>query len=178
VAPPPPANVPLKPVSSTPASTSQPSSKTGTSVVKSAPPKETARITVKPNLPPTSVRPGGNFPATKAAGGTVPIVVAAAGAAIAAKAAAKPASSSTPATTIVNAGSVTARVVTAKPVQGNAIPGKAVPGTVAPAVAETETSPQFQQEESTTLTTVLAGVLALLTWGTAGVLIASYLALI
>jgi methylthioribose-1-phosphate isomerase len=37
---------------------------------------------------------------------------------------------------------------------------------------------QFQEEGSTVLTTALAGALALLTWGTAGVLIASYLALI
>jgi hypothetical protein len=158
-----------------PAVPSEASAKTGTSIVKSAPPKETSRITVKPNLPPTSVRPGGNFPASKPAGGTVPIVVAAAGAAIAAKAATKPA------TTVVKPGSVTARVVTGKPPHGGVIPGlgvgAAAPGAAAPAAAETQ-APVPYQEESTTLTTALAFALAVLTWGTAGVLIASYLALI
>jgi hypothetical protein len=33
----------------------------------------------------------------------------------------------------------------------------------------------FDEERSTTLTTALAGVLAVLTWGTAGILVASYL---
>jgi len=160
--------VPLKPASSTPASTSEPSSKTGTSIVKTAPPKETARITVKPNLPATAVRAGGNFPIAKPAGGAVPVAVAAAGAAVAATAMAKPVAGSKPATTIVKTGTPTARVAAVKPVSGTAVP---VPGMAA-------TSTQFQEEGSTTLTTVLAGVLALLTWGTAGVLIASYLALI
>jgi hypothetical protein len=167
----------LKPVSSTPASTPGPNGKTGTSIVKSAPPKETARITVKPNLPPSAVRPGGNFPATKAAGGTVPIVVAAAGAAIAAKAGAKPAPGvpgGKPATTIVKAGGVTARVVMPKPGMATAATGTPIAGAAAPVVAETST--QYAEEGSTLLTTALAGVLALLTWGTAAVLIASYLA--
>ena len=162
-------------VSSTPASISGPNSKTGTAVVKTAPPKETARITVKPNVPPAAVRVGGNFPIAKSSAGTVPIVVAAAGAAIAAKAATKPA------TTVVKPGSVTARVVTGKPPHGGVIPGlgvgAAAPGAAAPAAAETQ-APVPYQEESTTLTTALAFALAVLTWGTAGVLIASYLALI
>ena len=168
---PPPGNVPLKPASSIPASIPEPSSKTGTSIVKTAPPKETARITVKPNLPPAPVRAAGNFPVAKPAGGAVPVVAAAAGAAVgaavAAKAFAKPGvASSKPATTIVKTGSPTARVAAVKPVSGVAAPVVAVAPT------------QFQEEGSTTLTTVLAGLLALLTWGTAGVLLASYFALI
>jgi hypothetical protein len=173
VAPPPPGNVPLKPVVSTPASTFEAGSKTGTSIVKTAPPKQTARITVKPNLPATAVRAGGNFPIAKATvAGAVPVVAAAAaGAAVAVKAVAKPVAASKPATTIVKTGVPTARAATVKPVSGTVAP-------VAPAVAvaAVATSTQFQDEGSTTLTTVLAGVLALLTWGTAGVLIASYLA--
>jgi len=157
-------NVPLKPVSSTPASILQPSSKkTGTAVVKTAPPKETARITVKPNLPPAAVRAGGNFPTAKPAAGAVPVAAAAAavaGTAVAVKA------STTPATTVVKTGAATARVAIAKPALG----------TAAPAVVAAP-STQFQEEEaSTVLTTVLAGVLAVLTWGTAAILIASYLA--
>jgi hypothetical protein len=160
--------VPLKPVSSTPATPLAPNAKTGTSVVKAAPPKETARITVKPNLPATAVRAGGNFPVAKPAG-TVPVVAAAAaGAAVAATAAAKPVASSKPATTIVKTGAATARAATVKAVS---TPASSAPVTVA-------SSNQYQEEGSTTLTTILAGVLALLTWGTAGVLIASYLALI
>jgi hypothetical protein len=166
---PPQGNVPLRPVFSTPASIPQPGSKTGTSIVKTAPPKETARITVKPNLPAAAVRAPGNFPVAKPAAGAVPAVAAAAGAgaAVAAKAVAKPMAASTkPATTIVKTGATTARAAIAKP---------ATSGTMAPAVAVTST-PFPQEEGSTTLTTVLAGLLAVLTWGTAGVLIASYLA--
>jgi methylthioribose-1-phosphate isomerase len=81
---------------------------------------------------------------------------------------AKPVAGSKPATTIVKTGATTARAAAVKVVSGTAVP--------VPAMAATST--QFQEEGSTTLTTVLAGVLALLTWGTAGVLIASYLALI
>jgi len=165
--------VPLKPVSSTPAaSASEPSSKSGTTIVKSAPPKETARITVKPNLPAAPVRAGGNFPTAKPAVGAAPVVAATAagtaivGAAVAAKAVAKPAGSSKPATTIVKSG--TAKVVAAPTVKP----------TSASVPVPVMTSAQFHEEGSTTLTTVLAAVLALLTWGTAGVLIASYLALI
>jgi hypothetical protein len=163
VTPPPYGGVPLKPASSTPAASPDPSSKSGTSIVKSAPPKETARITVKPNLPPTAVRAGGNFPTAKPVVGAVPVVAAAAGAAVVAKTVAKPTSASKPATTIVKTGTTKAAGPTVKP-------------TAAPAMVATST--QFQEEGSTTLTTVLAGVLAVLTWGTAGVLIASYLALI
>jgi hypothetical protein len=170
---------PLKPASSVPASIPQPSgksetAKSGTTIVKSAPPKETARITVKPNLPPTAVRAGGNFPTAKPAAGAVPVAAVAgavvAGAAVVAKAAvakpavAKPGSGSKPATTIVKTG--TAKVA----------PTAVKSAAAAPAVAATST--QFQEEGSTTLTTALAGALALLTWATAGVLIASYLALI
>jgi len=102
--------------------------------------------------------------------GAVPVVAAAAaGAAVAVKAVAKPVAASKPATTIVKTGVPTARAAAVKPVSGTVAPA-------APAVAAVATSTQFQDEGSTTLTTVLAGVLALLTWGTAGVLIASYLA--
>jgi hypothetical protein len=163
--------VPLKPVSATPAaSASEPSSKSGTTIVKSAPPKETARITVKPNLPASPVRAGGNFPTATPAGGAVPAVATTAaatavvGTAVAAKAVAKPVASSKPATTIVKGGA--AKVVATPTVRSTAVPVPVM------------TSAQFHEEGSTTLTTVLAGVLALLTWGTAGVLIASYLALI
>jgi hypothetical protein len=154
----------LKPAASTPAVAPQPNNKTGTSIVKTPPPKETARITVKPNLPTAAVRAGGNFPVAKAAAGAAPVVVAAAGAAVAAKAVAKPAVVSKPATTIVKTGTtkVTPGTVKTSPSSG----GVGTPSTV------------YEEEGSTTLTTVLAGVLALLTWGTAGVLIASYLALI
>jgi hypothetical protein len=70
-----------------------------------------------------------------------------------------------PATTIIKSGGATARVATAKPVTAS---------TASTAAA----APHYEEEGSTMLTTVLAGALALLTWGTAGVLIASYLALI
>ena len=160
----------MKPLSAVPAPVPQPGSKTGTSIVKSAPPKETARITVKPNLPATAVRAAGNFPVAKAAAGAVPVAaVAAAGAAVVAKPVAKPAvAGAKPATTIVK----------------TAAAPKVAAASIKPAVAGTAAVPvpampaQFQEEGSTTLTTVLAAVLALLTWGTAGVLIASYLALI
>lgn len=161
IGPPPPANVPLKPTSSTPASVPEANSKTGTSVVKAAPPKETARITVKPNLPPAAVRAAGNFPIAKPVEGAVAGEVAAAGAVVAAKGV-----GAKPATTIVKTGTTKVASPMVKPAV------KAV----APAVAEMST--QYQEEGSTTLTTVLALLLALLTWGTAGVLIASYFALI
>lgn len=151
--------MPLKPVSTSPAVLPAQNPKTGTSVVKSAPPKETARITVKPSLPGAPVRAGANFPVAKVAAGTVPVVAAAAaGAAVAAKPV-----SAKPATTIIKSGGTTARATAFKPTA------------VTPTAA---TSTEFQEEGSTTLTTALAGVLAVLTWGTAGVLIASYLALI
>jgi predicted RecA/RadA family phage recombinase len=164
VAPPSPVNVPLKPVVSVPASAPEVNTKTGTSIVKTPPPKETARITVKPNLPTPAVRPVGNIPVAKPApvgmGGAVPVAAAAvAGAAIAPKPAGKPA------TTIVKGVATAPRPA-----------ATVVKPTTAPAVATSPT--QFQEEGSTTLTTVLAGLLAVLTWGTAGVLLASYYQLI
>jgi hypothetical protein len=169
--------VPLKPAASIPAATSEPSSKSGTTIVKSAPPKETARITVKPNLPQAAVRAGGNFPTAKpvVAGATPVVAAAAVGAAVGAAAAAapkpvaKPAASSKPATTIVKAAGAKVVATPAKPMTATA---------ASPAPATSPIAPSYQDEPSTTLTTVLAGVLAVLTWGTAGVLIASYLALI
>jgi len=137
-------------MASTPAVPRDPNSKTGTSVVKSAPPKETARITVKPNLPTVAPRAGGgNLPGVGA--GAAP--------------AAKPVAATKPATTIVKTGVQPARAAVVKPAV-----------TAAPAVAAAPAP--FQEEASTTLTTVLAALLALLTWGTAGVLIASYYQLI
>jgi hypothetical protein len=96
----------------------------------------------------------GNFPVAKVAG----VAAVAAGGAVAARAV----SAQKPATTIVKAAGA-GKVAVAKPA---AMPVAA------------STAPQYVEEGSTTLTTVLAGLLALLTWGTAGVLIASYLALI
>jgi hypothetical protein len=144
--------------------------------VKSAPPKETARITVKPNLPATAVRAGGNFPTAKPAAGATPVAVAAAAGAVAgavaAKAVAKPSGGSKPATTIVKAGTGTAKVVAApRPVAASTSASGGVPVPEMPAT-------QYQEEGSTMVTTVLAGVLAFVTWGTAGVLFASYFGMI
>jgi hypothetical protein len=152
-----------------------PAGKTGTSVIKSAPPKETARITVKPNLPNSPVRAVGNVPTAKpvAAGGAGPVVAAAAaGAAVGAigaapatvpvKPSAKPTVATKPATTIIKSGGAT----TAKP----AVNKPAV------AVASTSSSSAYEEPENTMVTTIVAGVLAVLTWGTAGVLIASLMA--
>jgi hypothetical protein len=143
-----PGNVPLKPS----ASTLAPVPETGASAAKSAPPKETARITVKPNLPPTAVRAGGNFPVAKPVAGAVPVAPGA-----------KPPGGGKPATTVVKTGTTKITAAAVKP-------------TAARAVAATST--EFQEEPSTTLTTALAAVLALLTWGTAGVLLISYFDLI
>jgi hypothetical protein len=153
--------VPLKPASTTPASVPEPGSKTGTSVVKAAPPKETARITVKPNLPPTAVRTAVNFPIAKPAEGAVVAGVAAAGAVVAAKGV-----GAKPATTIVKTGTTKVASPAVRPAVTTATPAFA------------ETSSQYQEEGSTTLTTALAGLLVVLTWGTATVLILSYLAYI
>jgi hypothetical protein len=156
-------------MAATPAKALEGNPKTGTSIVKSAPPKETARITVKPNLP-VAVKPVGNIPTAKPTVGAVPVVAAAAGAAVAAGAvamAAKPSVGGKPATTIVKGSGAKVAVAAPKPVVASA-------GTA----AVPTTSAQFQEEGSTTLTTALAGVLAALTWGTATVLILSYLAII
>ena len=155
-----PGAVPMKPASSTPASATEPNSKSGTTIVKSAPPKETARITVKPNLPGSPVRAGSNFPVAKPAG-AVPVAVAA-GAAVGAAVVAK-AVGSKPATTIVKTGTTKVTSPTVRSASGS---------------SAGVSSTQFQEEGSTTLTTALALALALLTWGTAGVLLASYFALI
>jgi hypothetical protein len=168
VTPPPSGATPLKPVLATPAAPSEVNAKSGTTVVKTPPPKETARITVKPNLPPQPVRAGSNFPQAKpAAPGAVPVAAAVAGAAVGAamvaKAVAKP--TAKPATTIVKAGG--AKVA--------ATPVKAVASSApTPSVAAAPSA--YQEDVSTTLTTGLAGALAVLTWGTAGVLFASLMA--
>jgi hypothetical protein len=131
--------------------------KTGTTVVKSAPPKETARITVKPNLPASPARPGNIAPAA----GAVPVAAVAAGAAVVAGAVAaaapKPVAKGTkPATTIVKTGTTKVPTPSVKPAVVAA--GGAV--AAAPAMA-------YEEEGSTTLTTVLSGALAVMTWGTA-----------
>jgi hypothetical protein len=107
-----------------------PQTKSGTSVIKTAPPKETARITVKPSLPASatpSVKPVA-VPAGEAAA-----VGAAAGA------------------VAVKAGEAKPKVVATAPA--------AVP---VPAMRFPEES-----EASTLYTTIAAGALAVLTWGTA-----------
>jgi hypothetical protein len=160
----------LKPAASVPAPTPEANAKTGTTIVKSAPPKETARITVKPNLPVAAPVRAGNIPTAKpaVAPGTVPVAAMAAGAAVAAGAAAvagapKPVAKGTkPATTIVKTGTTKVPTPSVKPAAVAA--GGAV--VAAPAVA-------YEEEASTTLTTALSAALALVTWGTAGVLFAS-----
>jgi hypothetical protein len=125
--------VPLKPAAAVPVVLPQGDKRTGTTAVKNAPPKETARITVKPSLPnrgtatPTVAKP------VVAAGAAAAATVAAAGVA----SAPKPKPAGTP-------------------------PVAIMPGA-------------FEEEKSTTLTTSLAGVMAVLTWGTAALLLASYL---
>jgi hypothetical protein len=152
---------PLRPVASVSAAPQEVNAKTGTSIVKTAPPKETARITVKPNLPASPARVG-NFQGGKPVAVGVPVAAAAVVGAVA------PAKGSVkPATTIVKTGTTKVAPVSVKTVAAAGDAG-AVP---VPAM-------QFQEETSTTLTTVLAGVLAVLTWGTAAVLAASYLGMI
>jgi hypothetical protein len=116
------------------------SKKSGTAVVKNAPPKETARIAVKPNFgnKPVSAKPVGPAP------DTAPVAMAAGVAGVAA---------------------------------GVAAAGSKPKVAVAPAASGPVPVPAMTYEEpvSTTLTTALAGVLALLTWSTAGLLFASYL---
>jgi hypothetical protein len=106
-------------------------SKSGTSVIKAAPPKETARITVKPSLPTSSpARPGS---------GTTPVVAAAAGAAAAVAA---------------------VKATEAKPASKPA------------AAVQPSNVVQYREESegSTLITTIAAGVLAVITWGTAALL--------
>jgi hypothetical protein len=106
-----------------------PQSKSGTAAIKTAPPKETARITVKPSLPGTArVTPAA--PTVKAA---TPAVAAGDPAAMKAGAAA----------------------VKVAPKASGAVP---VPAYVP------------EEEKSTVVSTAVAGVLALVTWGTAGIL--------
>ena len=138
-------------------------SKSGTTIVKSAPPKETARITVKPSLP--AVKPVGNLPVKPAVAAAAGAAVGAAAAAIAKPAAAKPvakaADAPKPATTIVKT-----------PAAAKVTPATVKPGPGAPPVPAMPA--QYQDEASTTLTTALAGVLAGTTWITAALLAASY----
>ena len=143
------APAPIKPAAATPAvQPPEGNKKSGTSVVKNAPPKETARITVKPSLPtPGAPRAGvGNISTVKPSG-TGTAVVAGAATGMAATPTVKAAGATSP----------------------------SVPAAKAKAVA-TPAPVKYQEEEpagSTTLTTALAGGLAVVTWGTAGLLFAS-----
>ncbi len=148
----------------TPVAPVEVNTKTGTSIVKSAPPKETARITVKPNLPASPPRIGNFQPGAKPAAGAVPVAAAAAvGAAVGAAAVA--AKGSKPATTIVKTGTTKVTTPTVKTATAAGTP-VAAGGVPVPAM-------QFQEEPSTALTTGIAAGCAVLTWGTAGVLFAS-----
>jgi hypothetical protein len=140
----------MKPAATTPAPTPAANAKTGTTVVKSAPPKETARITVKPNLPSTVPVTTGNVPVP-----TVPATPAAP------KAVAK---ATKPATTIVKTGTTRVSGTTAR-TAAVAAGGAAAVGAGAMV---------YEEAPSTVLTTALAGALALFSWGTFGVLLASY----
>lgn len=152
--------MPLKPVSATPSvAQTESNKKSGTTIVKSAPPKETARITVKPSLPGTpSVRPAAAVPVTKAA----------------TPAPAVPAASTKPVdipnTTAKPAVAAKTAVVIGAPV------AKPTPGAVKAApISATVPVAAFAEESagSTTFSTVLSGILALLSVTTAGILWAS-----
>jgi hypothetical protein len=142
------APTPMKPSAATLAPTPpEPTNKSGTSIVKSAPPKETARITIKPSLPAMgNVRTGTNIPTVKPA--VAGAVVAAGAGAAAVVAGAK-------------AGEPTAKAKT--PAAQPAVPG------LAPIQYDDA------NQGSTTVSTICAGVLALLTWSTAGILLYSYM---
>jgi len=89
-----PGNTPLKPSSAAPIAPVETNKKSGTAVVKNAPPKETARITVKPNFssgaPAPAARPTPSAPAVKPAGGAPPVVAAAGARAVATPSASTP----------------------------------------------------------------------------------------
>lgn len=154
---------PMKPVSATPAVLPEGNKKSGTSVIKNAPPKETARITVMPNLSSGATpRAGvGNLPVAKPpAGGTGTTPVVGAAAAVAA------------------VGGVKAVTAAPKPVSA-AKPKTGAISTAGAPIAKSKSVPiKFQDEESTgstMVTTMMAAGLALMTWGTAGLLLASVL---
>jgi hypothetical protein len=132
---------PLKPAAAIPAAVSKGNEKTGTTAVKTPPPKETARITVKPSLP--TARP---------AGAAAKPVVAVAGAAAAAGAVVA-AAGAKPVVATPGATPVAAKKADAVPIAG---------------------IPVYEEEKSTAITTGIAFTLMLLTWGTAGILAASY----
>jgi len=133
--------VPPKPAAATPLAPVPSSPKSGTSVIKSAPPKETARITVKPSLP------VGSRPASS----TTPVAPG-------------------PVSTAAKAGVAAVAVAgaTAAVKAGEAKPKAAV--AVAKPAASTTTYQDTEPSGSSLLTTVAAGVLALVTWGTAALL--------
>jgi hypothetical protein len=166
---------PLKPAAAIPSAPQDINNKTGTSVVKSAPPKETSRITVKPNLPAKPAVPG-NFAGGKPVAAAAAVGAAAAG--IAGAAIAKPASK--PATTIVKSGTAKINVSPAPKaaVAGTPVAKAATPAaTAAPAVVPVPAM-TYQEEGSTVLTTSLAGGLAFVTWVTAAVLALDYFGVI
>jgi len=121
-----PGQTPLKPTSATPVPLAGTDKKSGTAVIKNAPPKETARITVKPSLP--SLAAGAGQPIAKAATPSVATTVASVKGSDAAK-------------------SRAATVPLGAPATGS--------------IRFEEPAPA----ESTTTTTILAGALAVLTWG-------------
>jgi hypothetical protein len=154
------APTPLKPAAATPAGAiPEANKKSGTTIVKSAPPKETARITVKPSLPGSpTVKPAGATPVKAATPGiatpaaaTTPVNIPGA--------APKPGAAPAKAAVVAGAPAV------AKP----AAAGTVKPVSAAPVVLAEEGA------ESTMLTTCLAAGLMVLSWGTFGILIASYL---
>ncbi|HEY0257165.1 MAG TPA: hypothetical protein VGC39_06975, partial [Candidatus Methylacidiphilales bacterium] len=138
-----PGQSPPKPASATPAPAVPLDKKSGTAVIKNAPPKETARITVKSNIPSAVTPAGGVRPTVKA---VAPVVAAAAA-----------------------VGAAAATVKGAEPVKVKA--ASTVPVN-APATGSIRFE-EPPVAESTTLTTGLAAALAVLTWGIAGFLFAS-----
>jgi hypothetical protein len=171
VAPVPAGIAPMKPSASVTSPPREVSQKSGTSIVKSAPPKETARITVKPNLP-SPVRTAANLPTVKAPG------------AVAAPTPAKPVVNETKPVTAPAAVSKTA-VFVPKPVAtapattpagATAVAATPAKPGAKPAVAVAPVAFPEENTGSTLWTTIAAGALAVLTWGTAGILFASYMA--
>jgi hypothetical protein len=137
-----PGKVPLKPSAAVPAAHLDPNKKSGTSVIKTAPPKETARITVKPSLP--GARPVGASPMPVAAAIGATAAAGALGAAA------------------VKAGSSPA----VKPADSKAKPAPA-PNSSAPATSAGPIKYVEEPQGSTLVTTLMAGGLAVLTWGIA-----------
>jgi len=146
----------MKPAAANPATPlPEGNKKSGTTIVKSAPPKETARITVKPSLPST--------PTVKAATATPSVKAATPGIAAATTPVNVPGATAKPGAVAAKTAVVTGAPVAAKP----ATAGTIKPVSAAPIVVAEEGA------ESTLLTTILAGALAVLSWTTFTILILS-----